>query len=88
MNCSSARSAGASAAQGRPGARFLYLSWGGIGPGGLHAMFRRAKLMLAPELIAAAAGRTLTGELALTAADGTPVCAAVRPPAVEWTIGP
>jgi hypothetical protein len=72
--------------QGRPGARFVYLSWGGVGPDGQRAMFRRAKLMLDPGLIVAAAGRTLTGELALTAADGTPLCAAVRPPAVEWTI--
>ena len=46
-------------------------------------MFRRAELMLGPDLIAAAAGGTLTGELALTAADGTPLCAAVRAPAIE-----
>jgi hypothetical protein len=45
-------------------------------------------LMLGPDLIAAAAGGTLTGELALTAADGTPRCAAVRAPAIEWTIRP
>lgn len=75
-------------AQGRPGARFVYLSWGGVGPDGQRAMFRRAKLMLDPELIAAAAGRTLTGELALRAADGTPLCAAVRPPVIEWTVRP
>jgi hypothetical protein len=72
---------------GRPGARFLYLSWGGVGPDG-PGMFRRAKLMLAPELITAAAGGSLTGELGLTARDGTPLCAAVRPPAIAWTIRP
>jgi hypothetical protein len=70
---------------GRPGVRFLYLSWGGVGADGPR-MFRRAKLMLAPELIAAAAGGSLTGELALTARDGTPLCAAVRPPVIEWTV--
>ena len=75
-------------AHGRPGARFVYLSWGGAGPDGQRAMFRRAKLMLDPALIAEAAGRTLTGELRLTMADGTPLCAAVRPPAIDWTVHP
>ena len=36
--------------------------------------------MLDPDLLASAAGATLTGALGLTMADGTPVCAAVRPP--------
>ncbi len=71
---------------GRPGARFLSLSWDGLGADGTRAMFRRAKLMLDPALLAAAAGATLVAELALTAADGTPVCAAVRPPAVAWSV--
>jgi len=71
---------------GRPGARFLYLSWGGVAPDGQRTMFRRAKLMLDPDLLAAAAGATLTGALGLTMADGTPVCAAVRPPRIEWSV--
>ena len=74
--------------QGRPGARFVYLSWGGVGSDGHSTMFRRAKLMLDPGLLASAAGATLTGTLGLTMADGTPLCAAVRPPAIEWTIRP
>ena len=73
---------------GRPGGRFLYLSWGGVGPDGHRAMFRRAKLMLDPDLLATAAGATLTGALGLTMADGTPVCAAVRPPRIAWTVRP
>lgn len=75
---------------GRPGARFLYLSWGGVDAGGTRAMFRRAKLMLDPAVLAAAAGAgggaKLVAELNLTMADGTPLCAAVRPPAVAWTV--
>ena len=71
---------------GRPGARFLYLPWDGLGADGTRAMFRRAKLMLDPALLAEAAGATLVAELALTMADGTPLCAAVRPPAVTWSV--
>jgi hypothetical protein len=71
---------------GRPGARFLYLSWGGVAADGTRAMFRRAKLMLDPAVLAEAAGATLVAELGLTMPDGTPVCAAVRPPAVTWSV--
>jgi hypothetical protein len=71
---------------GRPGGRFLYLSWDGLGADGTRAVFRRAKLVLDPALLAAAAGATLVAELPLTAADGTPVCAALRPPAVAWSV--
>jgi hypothetical protein len=73
---------------GRPGARFVYLSWDGVGTDGNRAMFRRAKLMLDPALLAAATGATLVADLALTLADGTPLCAAVRPPTVRWTVRP
>jgi uncharacterized protein DUF5990 len=73
---------------GRPGARFLYLSWGGVAPDGHRAMFRRAKLMLDPALLAEAVGTTLVGELGMTMADGSPLCAAVRPPVIDWTIRP
>jgi uncharacterized protein DUF5990 len=71
---------------GRPGARFLYLSWDGAGADGTRAMFRRAKLMLDPAVLAEASGATLVADVNLTMADGTPLCAAVRPPAVAWSV--
>ena len=56
-------------------------------------MVRRAKLMLAAvdaeQLRAAeASDQPLIGSLSLTGEDGTPVCAAVRPPAITWSVGP
>lgn len=74
--------------QGRPGARFLYLSWGTVDGGGTFTMFRRAKLMLDAAPVADAADAVLVGTLGLTLPDGTPVCAAVRPPAISWTVQP
>lgn len=71
---------------GRPGARFVHLSWDGIAAGAQRAMFRRAKLLLDPVLLEAAVGATLVADVHLTMADGTPLCAAVRPPAVEWSV--
>ncbi len=76
---------------GRRGDRFLYLSWGTTAGGDVVTMFRRAKLMLAAvddAMIetADADGRLLVGRLSLTGKDGTPVCAAVRPPAIAWTV--
>ena len=54
-------------------------------------MFRRSKLMLdaVPDdvLARAAAAGTLVGRLGLTDAKGQPLCAAVRPPAIEWSVG-
>lgn len=75
--------------QGRPGGRFVYLSWGVVDGPGTFAMFRRAKLMLdavEPDTAEAAvrSGRLL-GRLSLSDAKGRPVCAAVRPPVIEWT---
>ena len=75
---------------GRPGARFLYLSWGGV-DGDTFAMFRRAKLMFGDiptaMLRAAHDGRgVLTASLGLTDAYGDPVCARVRPPAIVWEL--
>jgi hypothetical protein len=72
---------------GRPGERFIYLSWGGIDAAGQRAMFRRAKLMLDPALLESA-GATLVADVHLTMPDGTPRCAAVRPPAVVWSVRP
>ena len=70
--------------EGRPGARFVYLSWRRDG-----AMFRRAKLMLdaVPTDVLRAAERSgsLVARLRLTDANGGPLCAAVRPPVVTWS---
>ena len=75
---------------GRPGARFLYLSWGAVDGDGF-ALFRRAKLMFgdvpAPLLRAAHEGAgALVGRLGLTDEHGGPRCARVRPPAIAWTV--
>ena len=75
---------------GRPGARFLYLSWGNV-DGTTFQMFRRAKLMFGdiPTGVLRAAfeqGGTLVGELGLTDEYGDPRCARVRPPDIVWTL--
>jgi hypothetical protein len=75
---------------GRPGARFLYLSWGSV-DGTSFSMFRRAKLMfgdIPTEVLRVAHERdaVLVGRLGLTDDDGTPRSARVRPPAITWTI--
>ncbi|MFE7511652.1 DUF5990 family protein [Streptomyces sp. NPDC057540] len=78
--------------QGRPGSRFIYLSWGAVDDGGSFTMFRRAKLMLdavpARDMDAAAGGGLLVGRLGLTDARGEPLCARVVPPRVTWTAEP
>ena len=78
---------------GKRGERFLYLSWGTVDHDGAFAMFRRAKLMLSGidvEVVRAAArpGSRLVGRLTLTGRDGGPVCAAVRPPGIDWAAAP
>ena len=77
--------------QGRPGERFIYLNWGSVDGDGCMDMFRRAKLMLAdvPDdvLAKAAAKGVLVGRLGLSDAKGQPLCAAVRPPSIEWSVG-
>ncbi|MDI1463398.1 DUF5990 family protein [Catellatospora sp. KI3] len=74
---------------GRRGERFLYLVWSHASTG-LPVMFRRAKLQLAPvaELLVQRPDvrAAVTGTLPLTGRDGTPVCASVRPPWIEWTV--
>jgi hypothetical protein len=75
---------------GRPGARFLYLSWGAV-DGGAFAMFRRAKLMFGdiPTGVLRAAhdgGGVLVARLGLTDAEGGPRCARVRPPDISWLL--
>ncbi|WP_307618819.1 DUF5990 family protein [Streptomyces sp. V3I7] len=78
--------------QGRPGGRFVYLSWGTVDDAGTFTMFRRAKLLLdavPAEVMAAATGSgLLTGRLGLTDACGMPLCARVVPPAINWTAEP
>jgi hypothetical protein len=77
--------------QGRPGDRFIYLNWVSVDGDGHMEMFRRAKLMLdgvpADVLAEAARSGVLVGRLGLTAGAGQPLCAAVRPPAIEWSVG-
>ncbi|MDF2266226.1 DUF5990 family protein [Streptomyces coacervatus] len=75
--------------QGRPGGRFIYLSWGTVDGSGCFTMFRRAKLMLdavpAEVLDAAARRGLLVGRLGLTDERGAPLCARVVPPHITWT---
>ncbi|MEU6220962.1 DUF5990 family protein [Streptomyces sp. NPDC047022] len=77
--------------QGRPGERFIYLSWGTVDESRAFTMFRRAKLMLgavpAEVLDDAVRGGLLVGRLGLTGARGEPLCARVVPPAIRWSAG-
>ncbi len=77
------------AVNGPPRERFLYLTWIGRKGGAAPAMFRRAKLRLdaVPAKILAESLKSglLVGRLELTAGDGMPVCASVRPPAITWS---
>ena len=77
--------------QGLPGRRFIYLTWGVVDAAEVFTMFRRAKLWLdgvpADVLESAQAGGLLIGTLGLSDDRGWPLCAAVRPPRIEWTAG-
>jgi hypothetical protein len=75
---------------GRPGARFLYLSWGTVA-GEAFSMFRRAKLLfgdIPTEVLRAGhdGAGVLVARLGLTDAHGGPRCARVRPPEVSWQL--
>jgi hypothetical protein len=72
------------AVQGRPGARFVYLTWGDVSEDGSFTMFRRAKLMLADLEPCVAAGDTgqVIARVDLTDECGGPRCARLRPPAL------
>ena len=75
---------------GRPGARFLYLSWGTV-EDDRFTMFRRAKLLFGdiPTALLRAAhdgDGVLVARLGLTDEQGGPRCARVRPPDVSWTL--
>lgn len=79
--------------QGPRGDRFLYLCWGHDSPGTGHdgfEMVRRAKLMLGvldpADMLSARDGTVLVGRLSLVDERGGPVCAAVRPPTIRWTL--
>ncbi|MCL2583263.1 MAG: DUF5990 family protein [Streptosporangiales bacterium] len=78
--------------QGRPDARFIYLSWGTVNDDGAFTMFRRAKLMLdvidPATLDAACRYGSLVARLELTDANGHPLGAAVRPPLIRWSAAP
>jgi Family of unknown function (DUF5990) len=70
------------AVHGRPGARFIYLTWGDVGQDGTFAMFRRAKLMLADLAALAATADTVIARVDLTDGCGGPRCARLRAPAL------
>lgn len=78
-----------SAVNGPPHERFIYLTWVGRKGRTAPAMFRRAKLRLdavpAQALAKALGSGVLIAQLELTAADGMPVCASLRPPAISWS---
>jgi hypothetical protein len=75
--------------QGRPGERFIYLSWGVVGEDGSFTMFRRAKLMIAdiPRDVLRAATKSgrLTARIGLKDGKGNPLCARVKAPTLEWS---
>jgi hypothetical protein len=78
---------------GRPGERFVYLSWGDVAPDGSFEMFRRIKLWLRgldPALLEQAAdeGRRLEAQLSLTDCRGGPRCGGLKPDAVSWKMRP
>jgi hypothetical protein len=75
--------------QGPPSGRFIYLSWGTVDGAGGFNLFRRAKLWLdavPPEVLREAIDRgVLVGRVGLTDRKGNPLCAAVRPPTIDWS---
>jgi hypothetical protein len=66
-----------------------YLSWVTVDDPKSIVMFRRAKLSLdgipAVVIKTAVALGVLVGRLGLTDRNGHPLCAAVRPPLIEWS---
>jgi len=78
--------------QGRPGSRFIYLSWGSVDDTGTFSMFMRAKLMLdaidRATLQGARRSGHLIARLKLTDSEGNPLCAALRPPLINWSANP
>lgn len=74
---------------GAPGKRFVYITWGVVDAAGAFTMFRRAKLMLdaVPDNVMTTAIErgVLVGRLGLSDDHGRPLCAAVRPPRIQWS---
>jgi hypothetical protein len=75
--------------QGRPGERFIYLSWGDVDGDGRFEMFRRLKLWIGrldEELLrrADAPGHRLELRLALADGRGGPVCGSGDPQSLDW----
>ena len=75
---------------GRPGERFLYLSWGEVGTAGRFEMFRRAKLHLSAiseDVITPA--RTASAPVEEPSTSPTSAvsrCASIRPPRITWRV--
>ena len=77
--------------QGRPGERFIYLSWGAVAGAGHFQMFRRLKLWIGrldEQLLrrADALGHRLELRLALTDERGGPVCGSGDPGRLDWRV--
>ena len=70
------------AVQGRPGGRFVYLTWGDV-TDGAFTMFRRLKIMLAD---LPSTTQDVVATIRLTDAGGMPLCARARPPHLSWTV--
>jgi len=78
--------------QGKPGERFIYLSWGTVSETGKFEMFRRAKLQLnavdADTLRRAVLENArLVVAVNLTDNKGNPACAVLNPPQIAWSAG-
>jgi uncharacterized protein DUF5990 len=73
---------------GTPESRWIYLNWVMVDDGSEATMFRRAKLLLSavPDGVMRSALQqgVLVGQVHLTDPRGNPVCAAIRPPVIEW----
>jgi hypothetical protein len=79
------------AVQGRPAARFVYLTWGNVGEDASFTMFRRAKLMLADleQLVSGPGNKTtVLARVDLTDNCGGPRCARLRSPALQLEVQP
>ena len=76
--------------QGRPGDRFIYLSWGTY-VDARFTMFGRSKLLLAAvdgaTLAAAVESGLLSGRVGLRDEKGRVRLAAIKPPAIVWSAG-
>jgi hypothetical protein len=75
--------------QGPRGGRFIYLDWGTVDAPGTFNMFRRAKLRLdrvpVDVLRSAEEQGFLVARVILTDSGGSPICASVGAPFIEWS---